>query len=124
MLKSIFTAVLLGLTITATQVALAHGGAKPKHGGIVQASSDLSFELVSSPEGVLLYVEDHGKPVSPVGMSGKLTVLKGSEKSEAEFVPAGDRLLAKGITLQSGAKVVAAISTSGKKTVTVRFAVR
>lgn len=124
MFKNILTAAVLGLSVTATQVVLAHGGAKSKHGGIVQTSSDLGFELVSSPEGVLLYVEDHGKPVNPAGMSGKLTVLKGTEKSEAELVPAGERLLAKGIKLQSGAKVVAALSTPGKKAVTVRFAIK
>lgn len=124
MFKTILTAALLGLSVTVAQVALAHGGAKSKHGGIIQASSDLSFELVSGPEGALLYIEDHGKPVSPAGISGKLTVLRGAEKSEVKLTPAGDRLLAKGLKLQSGAKVVAAINKDGKKVITVRFAVK
>lgn len=124
MLKIILAAITLALTLASANAAHAHDGAKPRHGGIVQASSDLSFELVVSPDGAILYVEDHGKPVNPAGMSGKLTVLKGTEKSEAELVPAGDRLLAKGIKLQSGAKVVAALNTPSKKTITVRFAVK
>ncbi|MGV3627989.1 MAG: hypothetical protein ACO1PN_09925 [Betaproteobacteria bacterium] len=124
MIKTILTAVTLGLAVAGTNVAMAHGGAKPKHGGIVQASSDLSFELVANSDGAIIYVEDHGKPVNPAGMSGKLTVLKGTEKSEADLVPVGDRLLARGITLQSGAKVVAALTTAGKKAITVRFAIK
>lgn len=124
MIKTILTAITLGLTVAGTTTAMAHSGAKPKHGGIVQASSDLSFELVTNPDGAVIYVEDHGKPVNPAGMSGKLTVLKGTEKSEADLAPAGDRLLAKGIKLQSGAKAVAVLNTAGKKAITVRFAIK
>ena len=103
---------------------MAHGGAKAKHGGVVAVASDLGFELVSTPAGVVIYIEDHGKPMAPVGMSGKLTVLNGAEKSEAELVVVGDKLEAKGVKLAPGAKVVAALTTSAKKTITVRFTVK
>lgn len=122
MLKVILTAVVLALPIV--NVVLAHDGAKPKHGGIVRASSDLSFELVANSEGAVIYVEDHGKPVNPSGMSGKIMVLQGTEKSEADLMPTGNRLLAKGIKLHSGAKVVVTLNTANKKAVTVRFAVK
>jgi len=102
----------------------AHGGGIPKHGGVVQTASDLSFELVASEDTALVYVEDHGQPMVPTGMSGKLTVLKGTEKSEAPLVLNGDKLEAKGIKLTRGAKVVAAISTPDQKVITVRFLVR
>ncbi|MCP5915905.1 hypothetical protein NL317_28210, partial [Klebsiella pneumoniae] len=89
--------------------AMAHGGAKPKHGGVVATASDLGFELVGTPAGAAIYIEDHGKPMAPTGMSGKLTVLNGAEKSEAELTVAGDKLEAKGVKLAPGAKVVAAL---------------
>ena len=72
----------------------------------------------------MIYVEDHGKPMAPSGLSGKLTVLNGSEKSEAVLVAAGDKLEAKGVKLEKGAKVVAALTTSSKKAITVRFTVK
>jgi hypothetical protein len=62
--------------------------------------------------------------MAPTGMTGKLTVLSGSEKSEAELAVAGDRLEAKGVKLAPGAKVVAALTTPAKKAITVRFTVK
>lgn len=59
--------------------------------------------------------------MAPAGLGGKLTVLNGSEKSEAELVAAGDKLEAKGVKL---AKVVVALTTAGKKATTVRFTVK
>ena len=123
-MNKILTAAVLSMSLLGSGAALAHGGAKPKHGGIVQTASDLSFELVGQPDGVVLYVEDHGKPMSVDGMSGKLTVLKGSERSEAALAVAGDKLEAKGIKLAPGAKVVAALQTANKKAITVRFTVK
>ena len=105
-------------------MAHAHGGAKPKHGGVVQVASDLSFELVSGADEAAIYIEDHGKAMAPTGMSGKLTVLNGTEKSEAPLVVSGDKLEARGVTIAKGAKVVAAINTADQKAITVRFTVR
>lgn len=124
MLKKLLTVVVLGLSALSFNAALAHGGAKAKHGGVVATASDLGFELVGTPAGVAIYVEDHGKPMAPAGMSGKLTVLHGAEKSEAELAVAGDRLEAKGVKLAPGAKVVAALTTPAKKAITVRFTVK
>ena len=124
MKSKLFAAVVLGLSALSFDAAMAHGGAKPRHGGTVATASDLGFELVGTPTGAVIYVEDHGKPMAPSGMSGKLTVLNGAEKSEAELVVVGDKLEAKGVKLAPGAKVVAALSTSAKKAITVRFAVK
>jgi len=123
-IKTFLSAALLGVTVLGFNAALAHDGAKPKHGGVVQTVSDLTFELVPQPDGAHLYVDDHGKPLSPAGMSGRLTVLNGAEKSEAPLLVAGDKLEAKGIKLNKGAKVVAAVTTANKKAVTARFAIR
>jgi hypothetical protein len=123
-MKKILTALVLAAGALATTAAVAHGSAA-KHGGVVQASSDLAFELVPQAEGATLYVEDHGKPLATQGMSGKLTVLNGSSKTEAELKPAGDnKLEAKGVKLAAGATVVAVLSTPAKKSVTVRFKVK
>jgi hypothetical protein len=85
--------------------------------------NDLGFELVPQPEGAAIYIEDHGKPVPVAGMSGRLTVLNGGQKSEADLVPAGDRLEAKKVKVMQGSKVVAAIRTANGKAITVRFVV-
>ena len=124
MMKKLLTAVVLGLSALSFNAAFAHGGAPAKHGGVVANSSDLSFELVADGGNALIYVEDHGKPMAPAGMKGKLTVLNGAEKSEAELVVAGDKLEAKGVKLVKGAKVVAALVTPAAKAITVRFTVR
>lgn len=124
MMKRRCTVVALGLAAVSFNVAFAHGEAKARHGGVVAKASDLSFELVGTPTGAVIYVDDHGKPVAPAGMTGKLTVLNGVEKSEAELAVAGDRLEAKGVKLAAGAKVVAALTTPAKKAITVRFTIK
>jgi hypothetical protein len=124
MIKKFLAAALLGLAAFGFNAALAHGDAKPKHGGVVQIASDLSFELVGTADGAAIYVEDHGKPMAPTGLKGKLTVLNGANKSEANLEVAGDKLEAKGIKLAPGAKVVAALVTPAAKAITVRFTVK
>jgi hypothetical protein len=124
MMTKLLTIGVLGLSALSFNVAVAHGGAKAKHGGVVATASDLGFELVATPAGAAIYVEDHGKPMAPTGLKGKLTVLNGAEKSEADLVVAGDKLEAKGIKLAAGAKAVAALVTPAAKAITVRFTVK
>ena len=117
-------AALLAALVVAAPVALAHGGASAMHGGVVQMAADLSFELVATPDGALIYIQDHGKDADAAGFGGKLTVLHGTEKTEAPLKPVGgNKLEAKGIQLLKGSKVVAALSSHGKA-VTVRFTVK
>ncbi|MFZ2988687.1 hypothetical protein [Ideonella sp.] len=125
MLKKLLALSMLALAALSThQTAMAHGGGQAKHGGVVATASDLTFELVASPDGAMIYVEDHGKPMAPTGLKGKLTVLNGAEKSEAELMVAGDKLEARGLKLAKGAKVVAALMTPNAKAITVRFTVK
>jgi hypothetical protein len=124
MMKKLLTVVVLGLSALSFKVAFAHESAPAKHGGVVASASDLNFELVAQSGNAVIYIDDHGKPMAPTGMKGKLTVLNGAEKSEAELVVAGDKLEAKGLTLAKGAKVVAALTTPAAKAITVRFTVR
>lgn len=124
MLKKTFTSLILAVSLAVTGSVLGHT-AKPKHGGVIREAGDLSFELVAKEGVATIYVDDHGKPFPTQGMAGKLTVLNGKDKSEAELAPAGDnRLEAKGVKLEKGARAVAVLSTPTKKTVTVRFLVK
>lgn len=124
-MKKLTTLLVAGAATMAFGAALAHGPAPAKHGGIVASASELGFELASQGDKATLYVEDHGKPMATAGITGKLTVLNGSDKSEAELVPVGDnRLEANGVKLASGAKAVATLTLANKKPVTVRFSVK
>jgi hypothetical protein len=124
MFKKLWPALILALGVTGFQAAHAHGAAEPKHGGAVQVANDLVFELVAQPDGAFLYIEDHGKAVPVAGLGGKLIVLNGTSKAEAELKPAGDKLEAKGVKVTSGSKVIGSVNTADSKTVTVRFSVK
>ena len=124
MMKKFLVAVALGASTMVANGAFAHGE-KPKHGGVIQVVNDIAFELVARGDVATIYVEDHGKPYTTAGMSGKLVVLNGAEKSEAQLKPAGEnRLEAHGVKLGKGAKAVASMTTPKNKTMTVRFAVK
>lgn len=124
MIKNLTFGLLLALGALGFTAAHADGAAKPKRGGVVQSANHLDFELVWHADGASIYIDDHGKPVSVAGATGKLTVLNGADKSETELMPAGDKLEAKGIKLPSGSKVVASVTTAEKKTMSVRFTVK
>lgn len=123
-MRKILTASILGFALFSVNVAFAHGGGNPRHGGVVQNASDLSFELVATADGATIYVEDHGKPMATAGMSGKLMVLAGTNKTEVAMAPVGDKFEAKGVKLAKGVKVVASLMTSAKKPIVVRFTVK
>ena len=117
-------ALVLGVSALPTNIAHAHDGGTARHGGVVATASDLTFELVAQGGHAVVYVADNGKPLAPVGLKGKLTVLTGAVKSEADLVVAGDKLEARSIALAKGAKVVAAITMPSAKVITVRFTVQ
>jgi predicted lipoprotein with Yx(FWY)xxD motif len=123
--KHLIQAAALALSALALNAAMAHGAGKPQHGGIVQVANDVNFELVVDANGATIYLVDHDEPMLSTGISGKLTVLQGDRKSEAEVKAAGDnKLRAEGIKIASGAKVVAVLNNVEGKTATVRFTVR
>jgi len=99
---------------------------KPLHGGVVVDTHDMDYELVAKPDTLTLHLRDHGKPAKTEGVSAKLTLLNGTEKSEALLAPAGEgKLEAKGtFKVAAGTKVVALVTLPGKKVANVRFAVK
>lgn len=124
MLFTIVRTLLITLALSVGISAQAHGTGQARHGGVIATVQDLNFELVSTPGGALLYIDDHGKPLTPTGFTGRITVLNGTAKTEADWVVAGDRLEAKGVKLNPGAKAVASLSNPAKKPITVRFVVK
>lgn len=123
--RKLFTALVIAASTMFGQAALAHGGAKPQHGGVVQVANDIGFELVAEADGATLYLQDHGKPMASAGLAGKLAVLVGSQRAEAELKPAGDnKLRASGVKLSPGAKVVAVVNSASGKATTVRFTIK
>lgn len=113
------------LAVAASGNVLAHGE-KPKHGGVVQSANDQSYELVYKDHKATIYVEDHGKPVSTAGATGKLTVLNGAEKSEVLLAPTGDNVFVTKdeAKLEKGTKAIAALTFADKTAVNVRFSVK
>jgi hypothetical protein len=125
MKTQLLAAAVLSLSALAMNSAMAHGAAAPRHGGVVQMANDVSFELVADADGATIYLIDHDAPMPSTGLSGKLVVLSGAEKSEAEVKPAGDnKLRVTGVKLASGAKVVATLNNVEGQTATVRFTVK
>ena len=126
----LFAALALTISVSGTAFAAgdhAHGhDHKPLHGGIVVEANDMDYELVAKPDTLTLHLRDHGKPTKTEGVSAKLTLLNGTEKSEAVLAPAGEgKLEAKGsFKVAAGTKVVALVTLPGKKTANVRFAVK
>ncbi len=96
-----------------------------KHGGIFVETKALDFEIVAKPGVIQVYVADHGKAVKLDGAKGKVTLLNGSEKSEVELAPAGDKLEAKGsFKVAKGTKGIASVTLAGKSAATARFEVK
>lgn len=97
----------------------------PKNGGIVVETKAGDFEIVAKPEVLQIFISDHGKPVSLDGAKAKVTLLNGAEKSEAELLPAGNRMEAKGnFKVVKGTKGIAVLTLAGKPPATARFAVK
>jgi hypothetical protein len=96
-----------------------------KHGGIFVETKALDFEIVAKPDVIHVYVADHGKPVKLDGAKGKVTLLNGSEKTEVDLAPAGDKLEAKGaFKVAKGTKGIATVTLAGKSASTARFEVK
>lgn len=105
--------------------ARAHGDDKARHGGQIQMAGETKFELVAKGDTVEVYLDDHGQTLPTARLSGKLNVLSGSARSEARLEPAaGDKLVAKGVKLVKGDKVIALVTMEDKKTASARFVIR
>ena len=94
----------------------------PKFGGVVVETKVGDLEIVAKPESIQIHIRDHGKSVNLDGAKAKVTLLNGTEKSEADLVLAGDKLEAKGVfKVAKGTKGIAVVTLAGKAPVTARF---
>lgn len=97
----------------------------PRFGGVVVESKVGDLEIIAKPESIHIYISDHGKAVKLDGAKAKVTLLNGSEKTEADLVPVGDKLEAKGAyKVAKGTKGIAVVSLVGKSPVTARFDIK
>jgi hypothetical protein len=123
--KQLLIAALLGVGALTMNAAMAHGAAAPRHGGIVQVANDVNFELVVEADGATIYLVDHDDDMPSKGISGKLTVLNGTQKAEVDVkATEGNKLRATGVKIAAGAKVVAVLNNVEGKTATVRFTIK
>ena len=98
---------------------------KPKHGGVVVETKVGDLEIVAKPESIQIHISDHGKAIKLDGAKAKVTLLNGSEKSEADLVQVGDKLEAKGaFKVAKGTKGIAVVTLTGKPPVTARFDIK
>lgn len=105
--------------------AQAHGDPNPRHGGIVQIAGEVKLELVARGDAAELYLDDHGETLPTAKLSGKLTVMSGGTKTEAKLEPAsGDKLVAKGVKLAKGDKVIVVVTMEDKTTSGARFVIK
>ncbi len=120
---TLVTALTLAFGIAPAFAAGSHDHS-PKFGGIVVEAKDMDYEIVAKPDLLQIYLSDHGKPAKVDGGKAKITLLNGSEKSEAQLLPAGNKLEAKGsFKVAKGTKGIALVTVSGK-TSTVRFEIK
>jgi len=106
-------------------VALGHGNTKPLHGGVVQMVGEQTFELVTKPDGVELYVVDDGEDIDSSTMSAMLVVDAGGTKSEVALLAAGgNKYVAKGAKVPTGAKVIVTLVDANQSKTTARFTIK
>ncbi len=123
-LNNLLLAAFLALCNTAALAAGAHGH-DPKFGGVVVETKAGDLEIVVKPDTLQIYVSDHGKTVKLDGATAKITLLNGTEKSEAMLTPASDKLEVKGaFKVSKGTKGIAVVTLSGKPPATARFEVK
>ena len=116
----------LGLAmLLASGVAFGHGNTKPLHGGVMQMVGEQSFELVAKPEGAELYVVDDGEDIDSSKMSATMTIDSAGVKSEVVLLAAGgNKYVAKGARIPSGAKVVVMLVGADQAKTMARFTIK
>jgi hypothetical protein len=123
-LNKFLLATFIAFTGAAAMAAGGHGH-DPKFGGVVVETKAGDFEIVAKPDTLQIHVSDHGKPAKLEGAKAKVTLLNGTEKSEVELTPAGDKLEAKGaFKVAKGTKGIAVVTLAGKPPATARFGVK
>jgi hypothetical protein len=120
-LLSILAAAMLTVTAPAAYAHAEHG--QPQYGGLYGEAGTFQAELLIKDKEAVLYLSNHGEPVSSAGASGKLTILSSSGKIEVELKPVGDNQLRGQLKVKpaSGSKIIATLTLAGMKPALVRY---
>ena len=109
----------------ASAMAAGEHSYKPRFGGVVVETKAGDIEIVAKPDSIQIYITDHGKAMKLDGAKAKVTLLNGTEKSEANLVSIGDKLEAKGaFKVAKGTKGIALVTLAGKPPFTARFDIK
>lgn len=123
-MSKMLTAVILGLAVAFSSQALAQKVGK--HGGqtaVVAGHHDA--ELVIEPTRLVLYLTNHGKPLSAKDNAVRATVQEGGKKTEIKLTVEKDHLVGP-LTqpLQKGAIILLSGKTEDGHGVSARFTVK
>jgi hypothetical protein len=104
-------AALAALLLTAALPAHAHGSMEPRHGGTVQMTGEIVFELVPTARGLSVYLteEDEALAASKFTASVIVTAPGGAKTRHALLAQRGNLFLAPGVRPAKGSKVVVSI---------------
>lgn len=120
----IFHAAFLGLALALTSPALAQKAGK--HGGqtaVVAGHHDA--ELVIEPTRLVLYLTNHGKPLSAKDNAVRATVQQGGKKTEIKLTVQKDHLVGPlAAPLKKGAIILLSGKTEDGHGVSARFTVK
>ena len=109
----------------ASAMAAGEHSHKPRFGGVVVETKAGDIEIVAKPDSIQIYITDHGKAMKLDGAKAKVTLLNGTEKSEATLVSTGDKLEAKGaFKVAKSTKGIAVVTLKEKPPVTARFDIK
>lgn len=106
--------------------AHAHGSMEPRHGGAVQMTGEIVFELVTTARGLAVYLTEEDEPLAASRFNASVIVTEpgGAKTTHALVAQSGNLLLAPGVRPAKGSKVVVSISdkaTSAKSFATFQL---
>ncbi len=123
-LRAVCSASIMAI-VTVSAIAAGEHDHSPKFGGVVVETKAGDVEIVAKPDSIQIYITDHGKAMKLDGAKARVTLLNGTEKSEADLVLVGNKLEAKGaFKVAKGTKGIAVVTLVGKAPVTARFDIR
>ena len=104
-------AALAAFLLTVTLPAHAHGSMEPRHGGVVQMTGEIVFELVTTSSGLSVYLTEEDEPLaaSKFTASAIVTAPGGAKTTHALEAQQGNLFLAPGVQPANGSKVVISI---------------
>ena len=114
------------LLLTASLPAHAHGSMEPRHGGAVQMTGEIVFELVPAAKGLAVYLTEEDEPLAASKFTASVIVTApgGVKTTHALVAQKGNLFVAPGVRPAKGSKVVVAIvdkATSAKSFATFQL---